>query len=1138
MHYNFAFKKFTNSRHATLKTAGEFNYQSDTLENAGKILSAGNQSIHTNTLNNSGLMATSGKQNWQIGTLNNASGAEINAAKFAWELGSLNNHGAIFHTGEDTLNIHAQEVENRHAVLGQSSVSLPNQAAQLSANQPSSSASATQPSATTQPTNESSHIHVSGRLKNQGESGHKAAIVSNQSVNLTVNGNLLNAIEGNIHLQNLHLTGNTLKTEAGSQLQAKEAKLEIQTLQNAGSLLSEQDLKFENLATFQNDGTIGTLGKLTIQQPDRLENNGALKSEQLDLQAHTFINQKNGNIQTADQANISSKTTLRNDGKIAAKTLSLNIPALENYGSVFAHNDYTDALSIRNDGALSGAKQLSFSKNPLTNTGNIFAYDINISTPQFTNSGMISAQHNLDIFRPNSWYVSGNLSAGNRLYLNINGTLNNSTTIGGVQETRIDAHHIDNDGKILSENHVNLNASSLNNSGLINSSGTTKLAIDSTIHNHSSGRIYGDDIQINTHTLNNSATTYAAHVIAGRRSVNIQAENIHNTAPYLGNNAIGALIKSDGNLHIGGKWGRASQIYNLGSTIESGGNMSLSANQILNQNVHIRKELKKISEKQKTTYQRIHQHGRVPYGEIYDSDEHNIYVQKGGDQELIIDGGKGIEDFVRYKYKETILEDRAVESQPGMISVGGNLTTNSHLITNDKSKILVGGTFNELSNVQNIDLKGNREIIKDGFFDDKYVVYHRLKHHNKWRYNQPYNDKKLESNATIPLTETKIHTVINPSGQRAAINSVSVNSSTESVNAQIKTLDTISLNLPKNSLYKVDPNDPFVLVRIDPDYVGGVVADFTPGITPKSEQREKEKNTLNTTAAKVQTAMAQPSKNIAHMADAKTTAERINAIDLDMKQQHQAQIDSFDTHFKQAVNPDAAYQHPVTFGIDMQKVALSAPYVPAAFNDNPNLKQSLHKRLGDTYTEMHLIQAQIAALSGRQAFSGDNALETYKALINNDAQFAQKFQLTPGSALTAEQMTKLTTDIVWFVNQEITLADGSKQSVSVPKVYLRAQKGDIDGRYTYISANRIIDHSKTGKIENDAIFHARQLIDIDNASVRNRGTMSAGMIHSQNSGTFDNREGEVKARTVLDIQAQDIVAESSTREHDETIGIR
>ena len=52
-------------------------------------------------------------------------------------------------------------------------------------------------------------------------------------------------------------------------------------------------------------------------------------------------------------------------------------------------------------------------------------------------------------------------------------------------------------------------------------------------------------------------------------------------------------------------------------------------------------------------------------------------------------------------------------------------------------------------------------------------------------------------------------------------------------------------------------------------------------------------------------------------------------------------------------------------------------------------------------------------------------------------------------------MAELTSDIVWLVEQSVTLPDGSAQRVLVPQVYVRVKPGDIDGGGALLSANAL-----------------------------------------------------------------------------------
>ncbi|TAN13921.1 MAG: S-layer family protein [Burkholderiaceae bacterium] len=104
---------------------------------------------------------------------------------------------------------------------------------------------------------------------------------------------------------------------------------------------------------------------------------------------------------------------------------------------------------------------------------------------------------------------------------------------------------------------------------------------------------------------------------------------------------------------------------------------------------------------------------------------------------------------------------------------------------------------------------------------------------------------------------------------------------------------------------------------------------------------------------------------------------------------------------------------------------------------------TLQRRLGDGFYEQQLIQQQVGQLTA-QRFIGDytsNDAE-YRALMDAGITYAEAHQLRPGIALTAEQIAALTSDIVWLVNETVTLPDGSAQTVLAPKLYVLAQPGE------------------------------------------------------------------------------------------------
>jgi filamentous hemagglutinin len=94
------------------------------------------------------------------------------------------------------------------------------------------------------------------------------------------------------------------------------------------------------------------------------------------------------------------------------------------------------------------------------------------------------------------------------------------------------------------------------------------------------------------------------------------------------------------------------------------------------------------------------------------------------------------------------------------------------------------------------------------------------------------------------------------------------------------------------------------------------------------------------------------------------------------------------------------------------------------------------KRLGDGFYEQRLVREQLAELTGHTLYDGANDDSTYKELLTNAVSAAREFGLRPGVALSADQVSRLTSDIVWMESQTVMLADGSTETVLVPKVYL------------------------------------------------------------------------------------------------------
>ncbi|MDG2914915.1 filamentous hemagglutinin N-terminal domain-containing protein, partial [Bisgaard Taxon 10/6] len=179
--------------------------------------------------------------------------------------------------------------------------------------------------------------------------------------------------------------------------------------------------------------------------------------------------------------------------------------------------------------------------------------------------------------------------------------------------------------------------------------------------------------------------------------------------------------------------------------------------------------------------------------------------------------------------------------------------------------------------------------------------------------------------------------------------------------------------------------------------------------------------------------------------------------------------------------------------------------------------EHVHKRLGDGYYEQRLVREQINQLTGRY-FLGDyaNFENQYKALMNNGATFAQKFNLTVGVSLSPEQVSQLTSDIVWLENQTVRLPNGETQTVLVPRVYMMAQQDDITGERALISAQEVSLEGQS--LTNEGVIAGRKLT-FDGTTLSNSGLLTGQTLALKTTRDINQQGGTMEAENALLIDA-------------------
>lgn len=209
------------------------------------------------------------------------------------------------------------------------------------------------------------------------------------------------------------------------------------------------------------------------------------------------------------------------------------------------------------------------------------------------------------------------------------------------------------------------------------------------------------------------------------------------------------------------------------------------------------------------------------------------------------------------------------------------------------------------------------------------------------------------------------------------------------------------------------------------------------------------------------------------------------------------------------------------------RAIVSSDLLLRRINRDPGL---VLKRLGDGFYEQKQVAEQIMLATGKR-FVGDytDSESQYKALLAAGADFAGRFGLALGTALTEDQMRQLSGDIVWMVETTVTLPDGSRQQVLAPQVYLAVKAGDLRGDGTLIAGGdtRI---SVASDVANSGTLGARNALIVDGRNIRNTvGTLQGGSIDLNARNDIDNLAGLLKGGTVTLRAGRDVNLAASTR---------
>ena len=1117
----------TNGNGAMLSAAKALTVNADALNN-DKALIAANQGMAINagtTINAGSIASVNDAVTIAGGSLTNTASGSIQAAKaITITQGNVANQGQI--SSNDALNVTSSgAIDNHSGTLAGSNVALTAQTLNNNAGFISQSAADGSLTITTQGLLDNQYTKSSDATKPLGILANGTASIHAGDVN-NYNGRI------NADTLNLSSTGSSVNNKAGEiaakqalTVNAGNANLTNQTGQLMGHTTSvtaavvdnsDHGLVLANQDLTVNAGTISNSD--TKQAPDAILSQGLIAGGDATLTAAVIDNSK-GQVVAGNAATLNVSQTLNNaNGRIESNRVQVN-------GN--ANVDNTSGL-------IKGHEQVGLTAKSLTNTGGqLRSPTLNLAlTDSFTHG------------------TTDKLDADN-LSLTTQGEFINQGKLATAKRLAVTAQTIDNqkDASLESGDLTELNATNnIQNRGLINGT-KTYLAAGNTLNNLSYGRIYGDYVAIKANTLNNTPEGYGtpAPVIAARQQLDIGVKQLNNNpnpdrAGKFNSDFNGqAQIISNGDLNIGGDLdanhmatGKADSVNNRGATIESLGTMSITTAKLHNENADFEKQAVIIpneSKYQQTFYRnrkgedpnRLYSTdeaklGRTkrkgaPNGALYVKDSHGNYQRVGEEiDEITV-------DLVVY-------EDQTKSSDPARIVSGKDLVIYGDDLINDKSQMNAGLWYAIKGDTVKQNPYGGTEGQKtkkaeNGKFVSRTVVPSGANRHKRIDIASGSYTQEFAPIATytLPILNAQINTT--PTALTGA-DKTKVDALSSAVNA----LNTLKQSTQSASNQTGSTNNDTASKQ---DALK-LLADFAKA-NPDNLTPDQQKQLSDILAAQ---------KDGKGVSQAQLNG-LIDSLNSSIKSQYTEEVRATgngptlpnSSLYNIDPNNPNGYLVETDPAFANYKKWLSSDYMMQRLGLDPS---NMHKRLGDGYYEQGLIRDQVMTLTGRR-FLGDYTTDDamYQALMDNGVATAKAINLRPGIALSAEQMAQLTTDIVWLVEQTITLKDGTKQTVLVPKVYVRSKVGDLKGDSSLIAA-RNMDMQLTGDLTNQGniVAHNGLRISANNLNNQNGGVIQGNFVQVNTKNDLNNLGATLKANNAMSLDVGGKLNNSSTTYHTES----
>ncbi|MFT7387758.1 MAG: filamentous hemagglutinin [Candidatus Endobugula sp.] len=565
---------------------------------------------------------------------------------------------------------------------------------------------------------------TSGALNNdQGLIQAKAAINIDTQGNTLTNTNSGND-KGIIGQQSsITLTTGDLNNQSGYIGSAGDLEATSENIDNSqnGILLSETQMQLTGTALDNNTGKVQATDALTINLgTGQLTNTSGLirSGGHADVTAGTVLNNTTQGIDQGLEANslsVTASESIDNTEGVIRANAQLTLAA----GTSI--NNTRGLVSSANHDVILQDTDLANNNLTITNTdGTLVAgQTLDIDSHSLSGDGNLYSEGDIDIALTSTYTHTGDLVANGNAKLHTTGNIDNHSTMSAGQLLDLQAATLDTQaGSELIANSLKLSATdsnTFNNRGLIDGVNTEIDTI--TLNNLGTGRIYGDHVSISATTVNNEEENGVAAVIAARIRLDIGAQTINNRDHSLifsaGDMAIGGAL--DGDRHA---TGQATTLNNYSATIESLGDMSLSAGVINNVNTSITTATQTLTPTSLSEYKLNSGDVVKPVDKTtrHTSSEVTPYICEGSVKCLSVNAtGDKSDAYTQYNITRTISQTVVTSSDPAQILSGGNLILNAGTTNNDKSQIIAGANISlNGGTVNNTSATGNKTTADSG----------------------------------------------------------------------------------------------------------------------------------------------------------------------------------------------------------------------------------------------------------------------------------------------------------------------------------------------------------------------------------------------------------------------------------------